>query len=242
MQIFFVAMFLWKHKPICICWVVPKVTSPPAQSYAAQNQCYTDKWLSQISGREPLSLRAEGTNAPSTVCCFGSKPREEIENAPKNFPQKWQVKNSQHSTRTAHGDNAFSRAVDTSLCSDNNHPSEIRKNFHFLLCFWCVWTLRSSHIVTLSVSLAPRNATWSFVVSACFWVSDIICWNWLALKITGTSADQFNTHMWMGWWHTPVCVQWPALLHFTVTLMLRSQSSHTHTHWVSMVYGDFPNT
>lgn len=48
-----------------ICWVVPKVTSPPAQSYAAQNQCYTDKWLSQIFGREPLSLRAKGTNAPS---------------------------------------------------------------------------------------------------------------------------------------------------------------------------------
>jgi len=93
--------------------------------------CYTGQLTSQ------LFL----VQAGSSIWCHW--PR----NAPKNFPQKWQLKNSQHSTWTAHGDreNAFNRADDTSLCSDNNYPSEIRKNFHFLLCFWCLWTLRFSH-------------------------------------------------------------------------------------------------
>lgn len=91
-----------------------------------------------------------------------------------------------------------SRAVDTLLlCSENNYPSETRKSFHFLLCFWCLWALLPHrHSVCFAHT---QKCSVIFCCVWCFWVSDIICWKQLTLKINRTSADWCNVHMWMGW-------------------------------------------
>ncbi len=248
----FVTVYEGKHKLIYICCVVPKVTSPPAQSYAIPNQCYTDKPLSQIFGSDPFSLRAKGTNAPSAATAWQThslplwvQSERRLKTLQKNFPLKRQLKNIQHSTRMSHRRRQcvsaqISRAVDTLLlCSENNDPSESRKSFHFLLCFWCLWTLLP-HLLSqvqsdLLLCLEFLGQWHHMLETAC-------------TKITRTSADQCIIHMWMGLAddaHLLVCNDLHCYTEASLWWCPVSQSNlthtHTHTHMlVFMVYGDSP--
>lgn len=161
-----------KHKLIYICCVVPKVTSPPAQSYAVPNQCYTDKPLSQIFGSDPLSLGAKGTNAPSSATAW------QTHSLPLWVQTKrgdWKHSKKKLSTKTAtqkqpafHTDGlqTLSRAE---LLTHYYYAQKIiipvKPGRAFISSCASDACERCSHIVTLSVLLTPRSAAWSFVVS-----------------------------------------------------------------------------
>lgn len=145
---FVVAMFFCecKHKLICICWVVPEVTSPPAQSYAQHAQRYTDKPLFTDFWQRATLFRSGGhqrlltTNTQSAAL----GPDQEIEEAPKKLFQEF--KNRQKSTRRL---------------GETMRLAELLKSGRTFISFWCFFPHR--HL--LFSSHTPRNATWSFVVS-----------------------------------------------------------------------------